>query len=93
VLASELNSIYQQLFGQPSPFAVPLDTSAKADGLNNRGVAYATLGKESDSIACWEAAIKEDPQHLAARFNLGYVNWVRGAISGDVYAAELQDLE
>ncbi|MGH9427483.1 MAG: hypothetical protein ACRD2L_14425, partial [Terriglobia bacterium] len=37
--------------------------------------------------------MKEDPQHLEATFNLGYLRWHKGEIPDDVYVRQMRELE
>ena len=65
----------------------------KADSLNNRATSYLDFGKEDEATKCWEEALKEDPQHLEATFNLGYLRRQKGEIGDDVYVKQMRALE
>ena len=92
-LRQDLVAIYRDLFQSDSPHAEIKLTSLKADGLNNRGASYWDLRREEDARLCWEEALKADPQHLAATFNLGYMQWHKAELGAGDFLARLRNLE
>jgi WD40 repeat protein/serine/threonine protein kinase len=92
-LRQELTDIYTELFHEDPPHGVVEDIALKADGMNNRAVSYVELGKEDEAQALWEEALKVDPHHLEATFNLGYLRWQRAQIPDDVYVTHMRELE
>jgi tetratricopeptide (TPR) repeat protein len=84
-LLAALRGIYQRLTGsaayQPRPAVSPLP----ADLLNNRGVALAGQSQLSLAEVQWQQALKLDPAHSEASFNLALYQWAhRGVADGDV---------
>ena len=57
-----------------------------ADARNNLGLAFEILGKADDALACFEAAVRDDPHHLGALTNLGNACKDRGR-AADAIAA------
>ena len=92
-LRQDLVAIYSDLFQSDPPHAEIKLTNLKADGLNNRGASYWDLGREEDARLCWEEALKADPQHLAATFNLGYMQWHKAELGAGDFLARLRNLE
>jgi WD40 repeat protein len=70
-----LNSIYKNMFKENSPFYVVEVLDSLASDLNNRGFSYYQLGEEQKARELWEKALKADPKHLEATFNLGCLKW------------------
>jgi len=50
------------------------DVRESTTGLYNRGNAYARLGRYQDAIAAYQAALRRQPDHEDARFNLDLVS-------------------
>jgi len=92
-IRKELIRTYHDLFHEEPPHAEVKVLELKADGLNNRAISYLDLGREDRAIECWQEALKEDPQHLEATFNLGYFRWQRAEITDDVYVTQMQELK
>jgi len=92
-VAAALQQIYEQEIGELYPRQAPEAIELKADGLNNHGVSYLDLGREEDTIRCWQEALKADPYHLETNFNLGYWRWRNGEILDDVYVSQMEVLE
>ena len=74
-IRERLNTIYLDLFHQESPYAELELVDFEADSLNNRGVSYFELGRRGDALSCWEQAIKLNPMHLEATYNLSLSLW------------------
>jgi len=92
-IEKELIKIYEEVSGETYPREPVEELSLKADSLNNRGVSFYDLGKEEDAIKCWEEALKADPQHLEANFNLGYMRWEKAKISGNDLLIQMKNFE
>ena len=92
-LRQNLLAIYRDLYRQDPPHVEITRTNLKADGLNNRGVSYWDLGQEEDARRCWEEALKEDSQHLAGTFNLGYMKWHKAELGAGEFLSRLRNLE
>ena len=74
-IRERLNTIYRDLFNQKSPYAELELVDLEADSLNNRGVSYFELGRKEDALSCWEQALKMNPMHLEATYNLSLILW------------------
>ena len=92
-IEKELIKIYEEVSGETYPREPIEELSLKADSLNNRGVSFYDLGKEEDAIKCWEEALKADPQHLEANFNLGYMRWEKAKIPGNDLLIQMKNFE
>lgn len=76
----ELCAIYEDLFNRPSAWASLPEVSLEADGWNNRGVSYLELRQEGEAVRCFVQALKSDPVHLEASYNLAVLQWRRAEI-------------
>lgn len=90
-LAESLQTIYEQVAGQPYPRERPRSADALADTLNNRAVSLTDLGKRDQARKFWKEALKVDPQHLEAACNLGLRRWRGGQITDDVLLRQLRE--
>ena len=77
----DLCRIFENLFDKESPFAELDIIGLEADGLNNRGVSYAELGKEKESEECFRQALVKDFTHPQATYNLSLSEWRKGNIA------------
>jgi WD40 repeat protein len=80
----ELCAIYEELFGNPSPWAELPEVSLEADGWNNRGITYLDLGREGKARECFGRALEANPVHLEATYNNALLEWRK---------AEIDDME
>jgi WD40 repeat protein/serine/threonine protein kinase len=92
-IREQLIAIYRGIYSEDPPHAGLKAPALKADGLNNRGLSYYYLGREEEARRCWEEAIKVDPQHMEANFNLGYMKWNRGEITSSGILQQMRTLE
>ena len=92
-LRQDLLAIYRNIYSNNPLHAEITHTNLKADGLNNRGVSYWNLGREEDARRCWEEALKEDPQHVAGTFNLGYMLWYKAELGAGDFLDRMRNLE
>ncbi|MGD9369491.1 MAG: protein kinase, partial [Desulfobacteraceae bacterium] len=79
----ELNAIHRKLFGADSAYAEVNLVGLDADGMNNRGVSFYELGRESEAEASFRAALEADALHPQATYNLGLLEWRSGSIADD----------
>jgi WD40 repeat protein len=79
-IAGMLVGIYQDIFGEPSPFAAIDTVGLEADGLNNQGVSFLELDQEEEACRCWRLSIQNDPAHPEASFNLALWRWRQAQI-------------
>lgn len=84
LVADQVIAIYEQEMGQPYARKQPEPIISCADNLNNRAISLAELGEMEEAMRLWQAAIKQNQQHIEAIYNLGVARWRRG---------ELKDLQ
>ena len=78
IVCQNLQTAYTQITGEAYGRPEPKPADLQADGLNNRGVSFWDLGKMKEAEAAFEEALKLDPQHVRATFNLGLLQWRDG---------------
>jgi WD40 repeat protein/serine/threonine protein kinase len=81
VVAEQLQQAYRRLMGREYPRPEPQPARLVADALNNRGVSFAALSQSARAETAWRQALRSDPHHVEASFNLGLHEWRRGAAS------------
>ncbi len=92
-IRSQIVNIYRSIYHEEPPHAELTRPALKADGLNNRGVSYYYLGREDNARQCWQEALQEDPHHLGATFNLGYLQWRKLEIGSYKYLITMNGIE
>ena len=75
LIRQTLASIYHDTEGQAYPRAKPRAYRLLADSLNNQGVSYVNIRQSRRAEAAWREALKTDPHHLEATFNLAMYEW------------------
>jgi WD40 repeat protein/serine/threonine protein kinase len=89
----QLIHIYRELYDAEPPHATVEDVGLKADGLNNRAASYLELGRVEEAKTLWQDTLREDPAHLEANFNSGYVRWRKAEIAGDDFVTQMRELQ
>jgi len=84
IIEAELLRIYHAGTGRDYPRLLPKAASLNADSLNNRALSYIDLGKPEEAEACWEKAIKIDPNSSLSQYNYSLHLWK---------AARIDDME
>jgi len=88
VIGEILRGIYARVIRKPYPRPRPRASRLLADSLNNRGVSYQSLHRESQALKAWKEALEVDPHHREAGYNLALFRWrLRGATSKETDAA------
>ena len=77
-IAERLISIYRQETDQAYSREVPKPAELRADSLNNRALSLLDLGNEEGALREWESAIRSNPLHVEAAYNLGLYRWRAG---------------
>jgi len=80
-VADALQTIYQQVKGQPFPREQPKPDDLLADTFNNRAVSLIDLQKHQAAENKWQAALGVDPHHLEATYNWGLIQWRSGLMT------------
>ncbi len=90
-IGEQLREIYARLCREKYPRPRPRASRLLADSLNNRGVSYQSLRREFQAENAWKEALRINPHHREAIYNLTLFRWVRGA-SADETSASLGSL-
>lgn len=90
VVAERLAALYEQELGRPYPRQGPPSAVPRADGWNNKALSLLALDEEERAEACWEQALRDDPRHADATFNLGVRHWRSGRITDDELMRRLE---
>jgi tetratricopeptide (TPR) repeat protein len=69
-LRGKLEEIFKSLVGTPPP-ASPRDAALTAGQWNNKGSSLDNLGRREEAILCYDAALRLDPNLVAAHLNKG----------------------
>lgn len=81
-----LKSIYSRVMNEDYPRPEPRSSRLVSDSLNNQGVSYMTIGQNKRAVLAWQEALKNDPHHIEATFNMAVLEWNNGLIGfGEVF--------
>ncbi len=84
-----LVGLYEKYAHQPYYRQAVDDIVLRAADLNNRGASYIDLGRVEDARLQFELALKLDPQHSEASYNLAYLKWRKGEYSDDEFTTDV----
>ncbi len=79
-LRQQLNQVYHELYQQDAPNYELQNYQAQGDDANNQGYSYYQLNAKEDAIHCFRNALKIDPSHPQATYNLSLLDWNQGKI-------------
>ncbi|MFH0821369.1 MAG: ankyrin repeat domain-containing protein, partial [Pseudomonadota bacterium] len=83
---------YRDITGRPYPRKAPKTSLTNADVLNNSALSMLDLGNSSAAFTLWRSAVKMEPQHPEATFNLGLMRWRSGELTDLSLLRELGDV-
>lgn len=75
-LANSLIEEYQKTAGSAYRLSYPEPSILQADALNNRGISYWDLGEKARARQAFEDAVRKNPLHSQAVYNLTIVKWL-----------------
>ncbi|MDR1297191.1 MAG: protein kinase [Deltaproteobacteria bacterium] len=90
--AKALIEIYGRLVMADYPRPKPFTTPDSADNLNNRAVSLLDLGRPDEAEKLWRQALKEEPGHLWAFYNLAVRRFHNKTLSAEAFRGQLDDL-
>jgi WD40 repeat protein len=85
-----LRDAYAAAAGRPYPRPEPSAARLRADGLNNHALTLLDLGRTDEARHSWEEALRVEPHHRHAVFNLGLHQWRAGEITDGTLADRLR---
>jgi WD40 repeat protein/tetratricopeptide (TPR) repeat protein len=88
--ADRLIAVYPEATGSPYPREVPQPVEPLANEWNNRAVSLALAGEHAEAEQYWERALRDDPRHPDATFNLGLSLWRTARITDDELLRRLE---
>jgi serine/threonine protein kinase len=91
-ISESLASIYKEIAGKDYPRPKPYADYDSADNLNNRAVSMVDLGHHDRAEQLWKLALKEEPDHLYAFFNLALHRFRQKTLSAEAFQGRLDDL-
>lgn len=92
-VAQRLMAIYKQETGEEYPRTPPRQGQAlAADSLNNRALSQLDLENREQAVALLEEAIKLQPHHPEATYNLGLLRWREGEITDMELVRRLEEV-
>jgi WD40 repeat protein len=74
-VADRLKEIYGNVVGEDYPRLLPPAGRDTADSLNNRAVSLLDLNREEEADKTWQKALKAQPHHPEATYNLNLTLW------------------
>ncbi len=89
-VAGALTVIYNEISDSPYARLKPESISERADTLNNRAISLLDLGNAKKAEELLKEALKEEPDHKHAIFNLGLIHWRSGVHSDTDFLTSLQ---
>ncbi len=74
-VADRLQEIFERSTGTQFERSEPKAAQMMADSLNNRGISLLDLGRTDDAEMALDDALRQDPHHPEAVFNIGLLRW------------------
>ncbi|WP_091616081.1 hypothetical protein [Amycolatopsis saalfeldensis] len=81
--ADRLIALCPEATGSPYPREAPRPAEPLANEWNNRAASLALAGEHAEAEQYWERALRDDPRHPDATFNLGLLLWRTARITDD----------
>ena len=88
--AAALYAPYEAATSCPYPRPEPVAGRDTADSLNNRAVSLLDLGRHADAEGLWRRALRAQPHHLEATYNLTVHEWAQGRVEDDEATTRLE---
>ena len=88
-VAGELLDVYARELGERYPRPRPAASLLLADGLSNQALSLLDLGQPERAEQLLNEAVRADPHHLHAVYNLGLRRWRDGRITDEQLLAEV----
>lgn len=90
-VADTLKDIYKKVAGKDYPREIPRSGRDTADSLNNRAISLLDLGRAKEAEALWNQALKAQPHHVEATYNLGLIKWRKGGITDEDLSRDMME--
>jgi WD40 repeat protein len=90
-VATELQSIYQEVVGLAYPRLKPKPSKDMADSLNNKAISLLDLGRQDQASQLWQQALQIQPQHRDSTYNQGLFLWHTGKLSDEWLVRSLEE--
>jgi len=91
-VAESLRLLYHEATRSDYRRTEPKPVALLADGLNNRGVSLLDLGRKEDAEKLLVEALKSDPLHPEATFNIGLIRWRSARITDADLVRQLDNI-
>jgi WD40 repeat protein/serine/threonine protein kinase len=88
-ISGRLMEIYQQETGLAYPHNAPKAVELRANSLNNKALSLLDLGQPERAVESWKEALKVDPHHLDATYNLGLWRWRMGELTDESFVEQM----
>ncbi len=88
-----LKGIYRSACAEPYGVSEPKEIDLLSDALNNRGISMLDLGDRNQAQVFLRQALKYDPHHAQATFNLGLVQWRSGKITDVEFLSQMEEVQ
>jgi WD40 repeat protein len=90
-VADTLKDVYKNVAKADYPREIPRSGRDTADSLNNRAISLLDLGRAKEAEALWDQALKAQPHHVEATYNLGLIKWRKGVITDEDLARDMME--
>ena len=87
-----LKSIFSEVVGQRYSRPEPSAAELLADGLNNRAVSQWDLENREQAEGLWEEALRTEPHHPEATYNLGLIHWRSGRCTDHDFVRRMEEM-
>lgn len=87
-----LEDTYKREMGTDYPRKPPEAAETSAGRLNNRAVSLMDLGKRDEAMQTWERALRFEPGHPEATYNVALTSWRRGMSTDTSIMRTMRDL-
>lgn len=91
-VAQTLVHVYNELTGRDRDLVTPEPIEARANVLNNQAISLLDLGKGEEARQLLTQALRIDPHHIEATYNIGIIGWHHGEITDMDLLGQFQEI-
>jgi WD40 repeat protein/serine/threonine protein kinase len=89
-IVGQLITIYQDEIGTHYPREAPKPADLRADSLNNKALSMLEMGRIDEAVNNWQEALKIQPHHPEATYNLGLFHWKEAQVTDQEFVQQLE---
>ncbi len=91
-VAGVLRNIHNDILDKPYEAEPPRPMVTRVESLNNRAVSLVDLGHQAEAERALIEALKVEPQHAEATFNLGLLRWRTGRLTDEAFVHRIREI-